>query len=74
MMKAPFIFIAASGRREIDVVGGYEVLLLRSQVAQALIADKRLQDNYALRPDRLLPEYWNRVKGTLTQLPQSLTL
>jgi hypothetical protein len=56
---------AASGKREIDLAGGYEALLLRTQVAQALIADKRLKDNYDLRPDRLLPDYWERVKETL---------
>ncbi len=63
---------AANGRREVDLAGGYEALLLRSQVAQALIADKRLKDNYALRPDRLLPDYWERVKATLVQLPHKL--
>jgi len=56
---------AASGRREIDISGGYEALLLRTQVAQALIADKRLKDPYDLRPDRLLPDFWERVKKTL---------
>lgn len=55
---------AASGKREVDMAGGYEALLLRSQVAQALIADKRLKDNYALRADRLLPDYYHQVKPT----------
>ena len=57
---------AASGKREVDMAGGYEALLLRSQVAQALMADHRLKEDYALRLDRLLPEYWQRVKATLT--------
>lgn len=57
---------AASGKREVDMAGGYEALLLRSQVAQALIADHRLKEDYALRLDRLLPEYWQRVQATLT--------
>lgn len=64
---------AASGRREVDMAGGYEALLLRTQVAQALIADKRLRANYDLRPDRLLPDYWERVKATLQEYPARLT-
>ncbi|MBN1995663.1 MAG: hypothetical protein JW953_23450 [Anaerolineae bacterium] len=63
---------AASGKREIDLAGGYEALLLRTQVAQALIADKRLKNNYDLRPDRLLPDYWERVKSTLKLQPEKL--
>jgi hypothetical protein len=63
---------AASGKREIDISGGYEALLLRTQVAQALIADKRLKDQYDLRPDRLLPDFWERVKGTLKLQPKKL--
>jgi len=63
---------AASGRREIDISGGYEALLLRTQVAQALIADKRLKDPYDLRPDRLLPDFWERVKKTLKLQSQKL--
>ena len=63
---------AASGRREIDLSGGYEALLLRTQVAQALIADKRLKDPYDLRPDRLLPDFWDRVKSTLKLQPEKL--
>ena len=63
---------AASGKREVDLAGGYEALLLRTQVAQALIADKRLKDNFDLRPDRLLPEYWTQVKSTLKPYPAKL--
>jgi hypothetical protein len=63
---------AASGKREVDISGGYEALLLRTQVAQALIADKRLKENYDLRPDRLLPEYWIKVQATLKPYPARL--
>lgn len=55
------------------MAGGYEALLLRSQVAQALIADKRLKGNYDLRPDRLLPEYYERVKATFENYSARLT-
>lgn len=63
---------AASGRREVDMNGGREALLLQSQVAQALIADKRLKDSYNLRIDRLLPEYWQTIKATLQAHPAKL--
>ena len=63
---------AASGRREVDIDNGYEVLWLRSQVAQALIADKRLVEDDDLRVDRLLPEYWEQVKASMTPLPNKL--
>jgi hypothetical protein len=63
---------AASGKREVDLAGGYETLLLRTQVAQALIADKRLKENFDLRPDRLLPDYWAQVQATLKPTPATL--
>lgn len=63
---------AASGRREVDLAGGYEALLLRTQVAQALMADKRLNENFDLRPDRLLPDYWAQVRTTLKSGPAKL--
>lgn len=63
---------AASGKREVDIDHGHEVLRLRSQVAQALIADKRLKDDYDLRADRLLPEYWEKVKPGLMPLSKKL--
>ena len=63
---------AASGKREVDLAGGYEALLLRSQVAQALIADKRLKENFDLRPDRLLPDYWKQIEATLKLQPTKL--
>jgi hypothetical protein len=56
---------AASARREVDVDGGHEILRLRSQVAQALIADNRLVEDLDLRADRLLPDYWKNVEPTL---------
>jgi hypothetical protein len=63
---------AASGKREVDLAGGYEALLLRTQVAQALMADKRLNENFDLRPDRLLPDYWDQVRATLKPAPAKL--
>ena len=41
------------------------ILRLRSQVAQALLVDRRLQDDYDLRVDRLLPRYWKDVEPHL---------
>ena len=63
---------AASGRREVDMDNGHEVLRLRSQVAQALIADKRLREDFELRVDRLLPEYWEQVKPHLGESSSKL--
>ncbi len=63
---------AASGRRQVDIDNGKEILQLRSQVAQALIADERLKDAYGLRVDRLLPDYWAKIK--LTMQPTSKKL
>jgi hypothetical protein len=59
---------AASNKREEPVNCGHEVLLLRSQVAQALIADKRLQEALDLRADRVMQPYWQRVAAILTPL------
>ncbi len=63
---------AANCRREVDVDNGYEVLWLRSQVAQALIADQRLLEDDDLRVDRLLPEYWDQVRNSMQALPGKL--
>jgi hypothetical protein len=63
---------AANERREVDLDNGHEILRLRSLVAQALIADKRVKDDLDLRADRLLPEYWEKVKPTLRLLPMKL--
>lgn len=65
---------AASGRREVEIENGYEVFQLRHQVAMALIADKRLQDEADLRADRLLPEYYEKVKQNLTPLSSKLAV
>jgi hypothetical protein len=63
---------AASGRREVEIAGGHEVLQLKSQVAQALIADKRLHHNHDLRIDRLLPEVWAKVESVLIKTADCL--
>ena len=57
---------AASDRREVPRSEDDEVLALHGLVAQVLQADRRLQDPYDLRPDRLMPAYWERLKGELT--------
>jgi hypothetical protein len=56
----------ASSKREVPIDGGYEVLALRDGCAEALRADGRLQDFADLRPDRLWPDYWDRLEATLT--------
>ena len=63
---------AASAKREEVVNCGHEVLRLRAQVAQALIADKRLQEELDLRVDRVMQPYWQRVAAILTPLPYQL--
>ena len=63
---------AASGRRQVDVDGGHEILRLRTQVAQALIADKRLKDEHDLRADRLLPEYWEKIQPSMQTVSSKL--
>jgi hypothetical protein len=64
---------AASGRREVEIDNGHEVFRLRAQVAQALIADKRLKDEDDLRVDRLLPDYWDKVKPHLQKVSSKLS-
>jgi hypothetical protein len=59
---------AASERRDVPIAAGDEVLLLRRTVANALKQHNRLADSYDLRPDRLFPEYWERLKETLTEI------
>lgn len=63
---------AASAKREVKVDNGHEVFRLHNLVAQALIADKRLKDEYDLRADRLLPEYWEKVKSHLEPMSTHL--
>jgi len=57
---------AADERREVPMIGGVEVLYLQQMVAMALKTDKRLKAPFDLRPDRLFPEYWERLKATLS--------
>lgn len=57
---------AANAWRSVDKSDGSEVLQLRDIVAKALQEDGRLNDSYDLRPDRLMPEYWARLKETVT--------
>jgi hypothetical protein len=57
---------AANAWRSVAKTDGSEVLTLRDVVAEALQKDGRLNDLYDLRPDRLLPEYWDKLKVTLT--------
>lgn len=59
---------AANERRDVPAIAGVEVLYLRQTVASALQADNRLADSFALRPDRLFPEYWQRLKATLKEI------
>ena len=63
---------AASSRREVDIDEGHEILRLRAQVAQALMADQRLKEDYDLRVDRLLPDYWEKVRPHLEPLSSKL--
>ncbi len=56
---------AADERREVPMIGGVEVLYLQQMVATALKTDKRLNDKFDLRLDRLFPEQWERLKTTL---------
>jgi hypothetical protein len=59
---------AASAKREEVINCGHELLSLRTQVAQALIADKRLQEELELRADRVMQPYWQRLAAILTPL------
>lgn len=55
---------AASDRREVTRQDD-EVLQLHALVAQLLQADNRLKSPYDLRPDRLMPAFWERLKRRL---------
>ncbi len=57
---------AASARREVAIAEGQEVLSLQSLVAEKLQKDGRLSNTCDLRPGRLFPDYWERLKATLT--------
>jgi hypothetical protein len=63
---------AASAQRSAAVDAGREVMDLHSVVADALIADRRLQDRLDLRPDRLFPANWTELQAFLTPQPYSL--
>ena len=63
---------AASAQRSTRVDSGREVMDLHSIVADALIADRRLQDPLDLRPDRLFPVNWAELEAQLAPQPYSL--
>lgn len=46
------------------------VLRMRDLVAELLLADNRLSDLYDLRPDRLMPDLWARLRENLTAVGQ----
>ena len=56
---------AASNRQEVSRQSDDEVLQLHEMVANALQKDNRLHEAFDLRPDRLMPAYWERLKSTL---------
>lgn len=56
---------AANAFREVPIENGQEIFILREIVAHALQTDRRLNDLLDLRPDRLMPHYWERVKALL---------
>ncbi len=62
---------AASDRQEVNR-GDHEVFILHEQVAKALKRDNRLEDSYDLRPDRLMPSYWERLKKTSDLLEETM--
>jgi hypothetical protein len=64
---------AASARRETLIRNGLEVLDLQAIVADALIADQRLQDPPDLRPDRLFPGIWQQLQMQLIPQPYRLS-
>lgn len=59
--KSIFVY-AVNQRREVPKEDGMEVLELRDRVAEALLADGRLQDNFDLRPDRLYATHWQEIQ------------
>lgn len=64
---------AASAKREVAVRNGLEVLDLQAVVAQALIADRRLEEPYDLRPDRLFPDQWHQLRSLMTPQPYTVS-
>ena len=71
---------AVNQRRAVPKANGMEVFDLWESVAEALIADGRLQNKFDLRPDRLYNTHWEEIKEHLyeerplpinqTELPQ----
>lgn len=57
---------AADERRETPIEDGNEIIRIWEIVGQALKLDGRLNNKYDLRPDRLMPHYWERFKKILT--------
>ena len=64
---------AVNQRRTVAKDAGLEVFHLRDRVAEALIADGRLQNNHDLRPDRLFPPHWQEICAHLA-VEQPLTI
>ena len=58
---------AASAKQTVQNNQGREVLQLRATVAQALIADHRLNQGYDLRTDRLMPDLWFQLRTHLVE-------
>ncbi len=56
---------AVNQRREVPKAAGMEVMDLWETVAEALIADGRLQNKFDLRPDRLFPTHWQEIQPHL---------
>ncbi len=63
---------AASTKHEVPIDNGLEVFTLRNKVAEALMADNRLTNNYNLRADRLMPDHWKQVRTNLIPLPRKM--
>ncbi len=56
---------AVNQRRQVPKAAGMEVMDLWEMVAEALIADGRLQNKFDLRPDRLFPTHWQEIQAHL---------
>jgi hypothetical protein len=57
---------AANGRRSAPASADTAILALQQIVARALLADHRLANSHDLRPDRLFPDDWDRLRSRLT--------
>ncbi len=60
---------AVNQRREVPKASGMEVMDLWEMVAEALMADGRLQNKFDLRPDRLFPTHWQEILRHLHEQP-----